>query len=108
VGLELAAGGARVTCGQTDNRANQIRSRAMATTKSYPEGIRGYTSRFDENGVLIVQDEAGNQLIKYDVANRVVTIPSGAVLNVLGIAEADPSVAGQVWADSTALKVSAG
>lgn len=80
----------------------------MASTTNYPEGMRGYTSRFDENGVLIVQDPDGNQLIKYDVANRVVTIASGAVLNVLGVAESDPSVAGQVYSDSGVLTVSAG
>lgn len=80
----------------------------MATTKSYPEGIRGYTSRFDDNGVLIVQDELGNQLITYDVANRVVTIASGAVLKMPGIATADPSVADQVYSSSGVLTVSAG
>lgn len=87
------------------------------SSKMYPEGKSGVKSRY-EGGVLVLQDASGNELIRYDPVNRKVIVPSGATLQLNsgclmqvgsgGIPTADPSSAGEVWADSGTLKVSAG
>ena len=87
------------------------------SSKMYPEGKGGVKSRYVD-GVLVLQDADGGEIVRYDPANNKLIIPSGATLQLNsgcmmqvgtgGIPTSDPGVAGEVWADSNTLKVSTG
>jgi hypothetical protein len=86
-------------------------------TKMYPEGKGGIKSHY-EGDVLVLHHRDGTEIVRYDVANAKVIIPAGATLQLNsgcmlqvgtgGVPTADPSVAGEVWADSGVLTVSSG
>lgn len=89
----------------------------MPNSKMYPEGSGGVQER-TEAGVIILEDRDGNELLRYDPANQKVIIPAGATLQLNsgcmlqvggeGVPTADPSVAGEVYANSGVLTVSSG
>lgn len=86
-------------------------------SKLYPQGKAGVKPVY-EDGVLVLKNESGGEILRYDPVNKKVIVPSGSTLQLNsgcmmqvgsgGIPTSDPGVAGEVWADSGTLKVSTG
>jgi hypothetical protein len=87
------------------------------SSKMYPEGKGGVKTTY-EGGVMVLHNEDGGEIVRYDPVNKKLIVPSGATLQLNsgcvmqvgsgGLPTSDPSVAGAVWAESGTLKVSAG
>lgn len=87
------------------------------SSKMYPEGSGGVKSSY-EDGIEVLHNAAGDEIVRYDPVNKKVIVPAGATLQLNsgcmlqvgtgGVPTADPSVAGEVWADSGVLTVSSG
>lgn len=87
------------------------------SSKMYPEGRGGVKSSY-EDGIEVLHNAAGEEIVRYDPVTKSIIVPDGATLQLNsgcvlqvgteGLPTADPSVAGQVWVDTVTLKVSAG